>query len=124
MVVALQLDVQPRVRERGQDLVQARDADAGQLRGVDMVDALPAPLDSGERRVVEEDRDAVAREPDVELHAVAAGDPHRGLEGGEGVLRGDPRVAAVREAERPAGARRSRAHPMTRCAATPTWSDG
>ena len=61
----------------------------------------PHVLHAREARVVEQDRDAVAGQADVELHAVTARDAHGGQERLERVLRGDPPVATVGEPQGP-----------------------
>lgn len=96
MVVAFQLDVHPGTGQRGKHVVQPRDGVQRERRGVEAVHAHRHALDAGEGVVVEDDRDAVARQPDVELRPVAAGNPHRGLEGRQGVsgaTRQSPRCA-------------------------------
>ena len=83
------------------------------------VSLLGAPLHAPQRLVVEEHRDAVAAEPDVELHAVAAPDPGRRDERLERVLRRRAPVAAVRESERRSGPRLHLPQPNRSCAAIP-----
>ena len=108
MTIALELEVHPGPRERGEHLVQARDPVNGKLRHLEAVHALPNVLDARERGVVEQHGDAIAGQADVELHAVAARDPHRGLErkaacspGPRGNRRGERAAVAAGHAASP-----------------------
>ncbi len=92
------------------------------LGGREVRHRLVAALDAGQRVVVEQDRDAVAAQPDVELDAVdpvrARGEDQRL----ERVLRREAPVPAVGEPEHRGGGRG--AHPIRTVAAIPRWSDG
>ena len=128
---ALELDVEEGLgRQRREHLGQRRDPRLAQLGRRQVGDGLVAALDALERLVVEEHRDAVPAEADVELHAVDARRPGREHQRLERVLRRQAPVAAVGEPERPRGrARRRRlrgglgAHPIRTVAAIPRWSD-
>ena len=73
-------------------------------------------LDAGERLVVEQHRDAVARQADVELHAVAARDPHGG--------RGAPRACSPARRASRRGARGGAAPPPLAWPRAPTRRPG
>ena len=98
--VALQLDVEERAaRDDRQHLLERRHAMRGELVRAEVGDATGRSLDAVERLVVDDDRDAVLRRPDVELEPVAARHVERGQERGDRVLGRAPPVAAVRETE-------------------------
>ena len=89
---------------------QRRDAVHRQLIDGQPRRTAAAPLDAGQRRVVQDDRHPVRGRPDVELQAVDPGDRERGCKGGERVLRRPAMIAPVGQQEHrqpPGVARRS-----------------
>ena len=93
---ALQLDIEERtVRDRGQDIGQARDAEVLERPGPQLADRLGPALHACQGLVVEQHRDPVRRQPDVEFEAVARRHLERSEERREGVLRGAPPVATM-----------------------------
>ena len=81
-------------------------------------------LDPLQRGVVEHDRDAVPRQPDVELEAVAGRQVRRGKEGVDRILGVMAMVAPVRQAQRSRSRSADGHQPTSRCAASPRWSVG
>ena len=122
--VALELDVEEGPpADRRQDLGAASGP-----RACPSAAAVSASTRSGrpwtrvERRVVDEDRDAVGRGADVELEAVAGRDGERGRQRGERVLRARP--ASRRDGRGEASAAAPSSLPDPSQAAIPRWSLG
>ena len=111
----LELDIEERPAiGRGEDRGQGGDADGAEGGSGRLGDLPRLSLDTDQRRIVDHDRDAVGRGPDVELEAIAGGDRHGGLHRFDGVLRRRAPVASVGEPKGPSGHRsptRSRAGP-------------
>ena len=118
MPVALELDIQERVLgQRGEDLGQGRDPRAAQVHRRQVRDRLVAALDAGQRVVMEQHRDAVPAQPDVELDAVDAVGARREDQRLERVLGRQSPVTAMSDPEHRRGG--ASAHPIRTVAAIP-----
>ena len=123
-MAALELDVEERPPWKGrEDLLQRGNAVIGQLARRQLVDPRIDTLDTVQRLVVAENRDAVAAQADVELEPIAARDLEGREQGPEAVLRGAAPVTAVGESERSGRGRHFGPSPVrapiSRCAAMP-----